>query len=98
PSQRQQPVVEADPVTEEPKLEAVDDVANWKVLAEDTQLNETVRRQQIHEMLAASGLVGPEKLTRHLYKEVLHADLDDPYLGLGDALFAHYPFSKEDKR
>ena len=39
----------------------------------------------------------PAALTKWLYKEVLHADLDDPYLGLGPALFASYPFAKEDK-
>jgi hypothetical protein len=31
-----------------------------------------------------------------MYKEVLNADLDDPYLGLGRVLFANYPFAKED--
>jgi hypothetical protein len=29
---------------------------------------------------------------------VLHADLDDPYLGLGKSLFANYPFAAEDKK
>jgi hypothetical protein len=51
----------------------------------------------IHEMLAKSGLVRPEKVTKAIYKDVLHTDLDDPYLALGDALFADYPFAKEDK-
>ena len=32
------------PAQEKPKLESPDDVANWKALAEDTQLNETGRR------------------------------------------------------
>ena len=41
-------------------------------------------------------LVKPEKMTRPIYKEVLHADLDDPYLGLGEVLFAKYLFAKED--
>jgi hypothetical protein len=35
-------------------------------------------------------------VTKKLYKEVLHADLDDPYLGLGPTLFAGYPFAGED--
>jgi hypothetical protein len=78
-------------------LEKPDEVASWKTLAEDTKLNETVRRKLIHEMLAKKGLAKPEKLTKAIYKDVLHADLDDPYLGLGESLFAGYPFSKEDK-
>src|SRR5262249_12990048 len=71
---------------------AKDDVSTWKALAEDTRLNETTRRQQIHELLADAGLTTPDKLTRPIYKNVLHADLDDPYLGLGKALFETYPF------
>jgi len=82
---------------EKPVLEAPEDVANWKSLAADTKLNETARRQMIHEMLAKSGLTRPEKVTKAIYKDVLHTDLDDPYLGLGEALFAEYPFAKEDK-
>jgi hypothetical protein len=72
------------------------DVKSWKELAEDTKLNETTRRRQIHELLASSGMVRPEKVTKPIYKDVLHADLDDPYLGLGKALFDTYPFAKED--
>jgi hypothetical protein len=82
---------------EKPALENPDDVANWKSLAADTKLNETARRQMIHEMLAKSGLVRPEKVTKSVYKDVLHTDLDDPYLGLGEALLAEYPFAKEEK-
>jgi hypothetical protein len=83
---------------EEPKLDNVDDLANWKVLAEDTRINETVRRQEVHALLKGAGLVRPEKLTKRLYKDILHADLDDPYLGLGETLFANYPFAKEDRK
>ena len=75
---------------------ATPDVANWQALEEDTRLNETARRFQIHELLAKVGLVRPDKVTRPIYKDVLHADLDDPYLGLGEVLFATYPFAKED--
>jgi hypothetical protein len=78
------------------KLGSGEDLANWKLLAEDTRINETVRRLQIHDMLARSGLVRPDAITKPLYKNVLHADLDDPYLGLGETLFANYPFSRED--
>jgi hypothetical protein len=74
------------------------DVAGWKELVEDTTLNEGTRRRQIHELLAREGLVLPEKVLKPIYKDVLHADLDDPYLGLGKTLFASYPFEKEDRR
>jgi hypothetical protein len=79
-----------------PSLNSTEDLARWKALEEDTQLNERTRRQQIHELLARAGLVRPGKVTRPIYKDVLHADLDDPYLGLGEVLFASYPFAKED--
>jgi hypothetical protein len=69
-----------------------EDLAGWKQLAGDSALNESVRRHQIHELLASSPLVGPQDVTRKLYRDILHADLDDPYLGLGSMLFANYPF------
>ncbi|HEV3079570.1 MAG TPA: hypothetical protein VGY66_07315 [Gemmataceae bacterium] len=81
-----------------PPLDSAADLANWKALREDTQLNETVRRRQIHAMLASKGLIRPREIAKPIYKEVLHADLDDPYLGLGNILFANYPFAKEDNR
>jgi hypothetical protein len=73
-------------------------VAGWKELVQDTELNESTRRRQIHELLAAAGLVAPEKVLKPIYKDVLHADLDDPYLGLGKTLFENYPFAEEDAR
>ncbi len=69
-----------------------EDLANWKLLAEDTRINESQRRRQIHELLAGKVNVRPTDVTKWLYREVLHADLDDPYLGLGSVLFANYPF------
>ena len=65
-------------------------------MAQDTEVNETTRRTQIHELLAKAGLVRPDKILKPLYKDVLHADLDDPYLGLGSVLFAGYPFAGEE--
>lgn len=79
-----------------PALSAAADVAHWKELEEDTRLNDRTRRLQIHELLTRTGLVKPEQMTRPIYKEVLHADLDDPYLGLGEVLFAKYPFAQEE--
>jgi hypothetical protein len=83
---------------QEPKPDMpAEDLANWKALEEDTRLNENARRQVIHAKLATTGAIPPAALTKWLYKEVLHADLDDPYLGLGKTLFASYPFASEDK-
>jgi len=76
---------------------AAEELAGWRALAEDTRLNETTRRRQIHELLAKAGLVRPEKVLKPIYKDVLHADLDDPYLGLGKVLFESYPFAREDE-
>jgi hypothetical protein len=75
-----------------------EDVATFKFLLEDTKANEAVRRRQVSELLCASGTVGPEKITRKVYKDILLADLDDPYLGLGKTLFSTYPFAAEDGR
>ena len=83
---------------ENPELNSAEDLASWNVLAQDTAANEAVRRRQIHEMLAQDGLVRPEAVTKRLYREVLHADLDDPYLGLGSVLFANYPFVDQGSR
>jgi hypothetical protein len=74
------------------------DLASWRLLREDTESNEAVRRRQIDTLLARSGLVRPAAITRPIYKDVLHADLDDPYLGLGQALFGSYPFAKEESK
>jgi hypothetical protein len=81
-----------------PNFDSAEDIANRSLLAEDTRVNETQRRRLIHEMLAGAGAVQPDAIVKRLYKDVLHADLDDPYLGLGEVLFAHYPFAKEERR
>jgi hypothetical protein len=69
----------------------------WSRLIEDTRLNERQRRLQIHDKLVFSKGVRPAELTRWLYREVLHSDLDDPYLGLGDLLLGKYPFAREER-
>ncbi len=76
-----------------------EELAGWSLLAEDTRINERFRRRQIHEHLLAEmqqteskGGVTPSAITKWIYREVLDADLDDPYLGLGKTLFASYPF------
>lgn len=56
-------------------------------LAEDTRRNEAERRPALHEVLLAAGPVRPDAVERRVYREILHADLDDPWLGLSEALF-----------
>ena len=80
-----------------PAAPSAENLAGWKELAEDTRINETVRRKLIHEKLAGTGRAQPKDVTKWLYKEVLKADLDDPYLGLGDVLNKQYPFAAEDE-
>jgi hypothetical protein len=68
------------------RLPAAQNLAEWDLLVADTWRNETERRLQIHERLGQSDAVRPEQLKDWLYRDVLHVDLNDPYLGLGDAL------------
>lgn len=93
--QQYQQAAVSDPAPKESK--AATTLRGWKELAEDTKINETLHRKMIHEHLAKVGAVQPKDVTRWLYKEVLHADLDDPYLGLGEVLNKNYPFAEEDK-
>ncbi|MBI3822755.1 MAG: hypothetical protein HY289_08745 [Planctomycetes bacterium] len=60
------------------------ELATWAPLVTDTQINENQRRLQIHDHLTTADAVRPEQIKRWLYRDVLHADLDDPYLGLGE--------------
>jgi hypothetical protein len=66
-------------------------------LALDAQVNERIRRRLIHAHLARRNAVRPEDIKKWLYKQVLHADLDDPLLGLGSLLYEGYPFADEDR-
>jgi hypothetical protein len=72
------------------------DLSDWKLLVEDTRVNETERRLRIHrylaEQLASGAPPRPDDITKWLYREVLRTDLDDPYLGLGRLLFTNDPF------
>ena len=85
--------------SEVPSNKKVDEhtLPEWQALVDDTRVNERERRKQIHAKLAGAGSIAPSQVTRWLYKNVLHADIDDPYLGLGPYLFASYPF-KDDIR
>jgi hypothetical protein len=63
----------------------------------DTRYNQQVRRRAVHEYLSDWREIKPDQMKLWLYREVLQADLEDPYLGLGHALFADYPFAEEDR-
>lgn len=69
--------------------------SKWESLATDTHLNETKRRTQIHRHLSKQPSRTPDQLKHWLYREVLHADLEDPFLGLGKLLFDKYPFEDD---
>jgi len=56
------------------------------VLAADTELNRKERKPVIHRILAEK-IVTPSDVTKRIYKEALHCDLDDPYLGLISSAF-----------
>ena len=58
----------------------------------DTLYNEKERRDKIEDYLTLHPQSTPSQMKSWLYREVLHADLDDPYLGLRNALFDNYPF------
>ena len=51
-------------------------------LKKDTLNNESVRMAGVRDLLIKSPLATPADLTKHVYKEILDTDLDDPYLGL----------------
>jgi hypothetical protein len=70
--------------------------ATGEFLSDDTTKNEVERRATIQNRLAQNPNAKPDDIMHWLYKDVLHADLDDPYLGLGPVLFASYPF-KDDR-
>ncbi len=57
------------------------------LLAMDTRINERLRAEQIHAMLATVPLPTPADLSTRIYKDVLHVDVADPHLGLGRILF-----------
>lgn len=60
--------------------------ASEETLLEDTRRNESESRGLIHRRLAGSATATPAELIPWLYRDVLHADLDDPLLGLGPSL------------
>jgi hypothetical protein len=57
-----------------------------ELLAADTEINRKERKPVIHRILSEK-VVGPAEITKRIYKEALHCDLDDPYLGLVSSAF-----------
>jgi hypothetical protein len=51
------------------------------LLDADTEINRKERKPFIHKILSEK-VVRPAEITKRIYKEALHCDLDDPYLGL----------------
>jgi hypothetical protein len=56
------------------------------VLAADTELNRKERKPVLHRILSEK-IVRPADITKRVYKDALHCDLDDPYLGLISSAF-----------
>lgn len=56
------------------------------ILAADTEINRKERLPIIHKILSEK-VVRPAEITRRIYKEALHCDLEDPYLGLISGAF-----------
>ena len=71
-----------------------EDLATWDKLTADVRFNETQMRKAVHEKLASRNIARPTEISHWLYKNVLHADIDDPYLGLSPVLFSAWPFDK----
>ena len=60
--------------------------AEAEALAADTEFNRSERKPVIHKILAEK-VVRPSEITLRIYKEALHCDLEDPYLGLVSKAF-----------
>lgn len=82
----------SDLILENPNIKSPAEVNHWQALIAETKYNEAVRRKAIHQFLTTKTEKKDMRITKWIYKTVLHADLDDPYLGLGPTLFATYPF------
>jgi len=82
-------------LVEHPDFAKPGELSRWTRLHEDTDVNEKQRRAQVHAMLLAHPGAKPDDITNRLYRDVLHADIEDPYLGLGETLFKDYPFTED---
>ena len=82
-------------IVDHPDFSKPGELSHWRKLYDDAEVNEKERRGPIHAMLAALPNAKPQDVTKKLYREILHADIDDPYLGLGETLFKDYPFRED---
>ncbi len=57
-----------------------------ELLAADTEFNRKERKPILHRILSEQ-IWRPAEITKRVYKEALHCDLDDPYLGLRSGAF-----------
>jgi hypothetical protein len=57
------------------------------ILAADTEINLKERKPVLHRILSEK-IVRPADITRRVYREALHCDLEDPYLGLISGAFS----------
>jgi hypothetical protein len=65
-----------------------DEQRQGQIVRLDSRTNVRYVRPAVHLMFrdAVKGLVRPQDLTRTVYLDLLHIDVDDPYLGLADNL------------
>ncbi len=82
-----------DLMIENPNISSGKEVQQWNALLAESKYNEAVRRRSIHRHLSIQNQKQGIAFTKWIYRETLHADLDDPYLGLAPVLFAAYPFN-----
>ncbi|HEX7899326.1 MAG TPA: hypothetical protein VF950_16290 [Planctomycetota bacterium] len=70
----------------EPRVKTAILDSDRALLEADTLANRQERRPKIHALLAERSWTSRE-LTKRVYRDILNCDLDDPYLGLGEAAF-----------
>lgn len=73
------------PLTPPPNVPE-EEIDTWLQLAQDTKVNESERRRKIYGLLSSMSPTSPAQLKWPLYRDVLHADLKDPYLGVDKVL------------
>ncbi|MCI0587688.1 MAG: hypothetical protein L0323_12675 [Planctomycetes bacterium] len=57
------------------------------LLEMDTRINERLRKEKVHALLSRVPLPAPREIRDAVYREILHLDLEDPYVGLAPILF-----------
>ncbi len=73
-------------VVEMPVKHALIPKGDAALLAADTEINRRERKPLVHAILSEKAW-RPAQLTKRIYKDVLHVDLDDPHLGLVTTAF-----------